>query len=64
MKQQLKNNMKKVVLLMACMAMSVLGWASITVTGVGTAQELEEAAADMIVDSVSELTYILCDREV
>ena len=31
--------MKKVVLLMACMAMSVLGWASITVTGVVTAQE-------------------------
>ena len=31
--------MKKVVLLMACMAMSVLGWASITVTGVVTGQE-------------------------
>ena len=31
--------MKKVVLLMACMAMCVLGWASITVTGVVTAQE-------------------------
>jgi phosphoglycolate phosphatase len=36
----------------------------VTWGGVGTAQELEEAAADMIVDSVSELTYILCDREV
>ena len=31
--------MKKVVLLMACMAMSVLSWASITVTGVVTSQE-------------------------
>ena len=31
--------MKKVVLLLACMAMSVLGWANITVSGVVTSQE-------------------------